>query len=284
MKQNCLDIGIIQAFLDGEVSHETSQHVSRHIAVCESCARATARAENESALVFGVLEREFDALVPTQRLWNKINDSLVTDRENRSIWHKVYAYIAIAASNPSLTVAAGFLVVIGIFSVVFLNRADSPSAEIPATQVVAERVQVKPYVAEGSDDTTIPVSITSTTRPASYRAERAVFRAEPRRAAPTAVGRSSGYLPGEESYVKTISTLAKSVDEQKGSGMMRASELNVYERDMAVVNDAIFKMKREVKRNPRNESAKQVLYTSYQNKIDLLNSVAAKEELLVSLR
>ena len=90
-------------------------------------------------------------------------------------------------------------------------------------------------------------------------------------------------MPGEESYVKTISSLSKSVDEQKDS-VMRPSERISYERDMAVVNDAIAKMKTAVKKNPKNESAKQVLYSSYQNKIDLLNSVSQKEELMASLR
>jgi hypothetical protein len=53
---------------------------------------------------------------------------------------------------------------------------------------------------------------------------------------------------------------------------------------MAVVNDAIRKMKDVVKKNPKNQSAKQVLYSSYQNKIDLLNSVAEREELMASFR
>jgi hypothetical protein len=42
-------------------------------------------------------------------------------------------------------------------------------------------------------------------------------------------------------------------------------------------------MRQEVKRNPKNESAKQVLYSSYQNKIDLLNSVSQKQELMASI-
>jgi hypothetical protein len=65
--------------------------------------------------------------------------------------------------------------------------------------------------------------------------------------------------------------------------MMRPSERVAYERDMAVVNDSIAKMRQEVKKNPKNQSAKQVLYSSYQNKIDLLNSVSQKEELMASL-
>jgi hypothetical protein len=90
-------------------------------------------------------------------------------------------------------------------------------------------------------------------------------------------------MPGEESYVRTIANLSKSVDDKKDT-VLRPSQLVAYERDMAVVNDAINKMRQEVKRNPNNQSARQVLYTSYQNKIDLLNSVSQKEELMASLR
>jgi hypothetical protein len=91
------------------------------------------------------------------------------------------------------------------------------------------------------------------------------------------------YIPGEASYVKTIASLSQTVDTQK-EAVLRPSERVSFERDMAVVNDAIDKMKKEVRRNPKNESAKQVLYTSYQNKIDLLNSVSQREELVASLK
>jgi hypothetical protein len=90
-------------------------------------------------------------------------------------------------------------------------------------------------------------------------------------------------MPGEESYVRTITSLSRSVDSQKDAAM-RGSERMSFERDMAVVDDAINKMRAEVKKNPRNESAKQVLYSSYQNKIDLLSSVSQKEELVASLK
>jgi hypothetical protein len=65
---------------------------------------------------------------------------------------------------------------------------------------------------------------------------------------------------------------------------MRPSQRLSYERDLAVVDDSIKRMREEVRKDPKNDSAKQVLYSSYQNKIDLLNSVAQKEELLASLK
>lgn len=90
-------------------------------------------------------------------------------------------------------------------------------------------------------------------------------------------------MPGEESYVRTISSLKKTVEDQKDA-VLRPSERIAYEKDLAVVNDTISKMRKEVRKNPKNESARQVLYNSYQNKIDLMNSVAQKEELVASLR
>ncbi len=57
-----------------------------------------------------------------------------------------------------------------------------------------------------------------------------------------------------------------------------------FERDLAVVDDSIKKMKDVVRKNPKNQAAKQVLYSSYQNKIDLLNSIAEREELMASMQ
>lgn len=286
MKENCLDIGIIQSFLDGEISHEEVARVSGHIALCDNCAVMLAEAEDQSAVVFSALEREFNALVPTQRLWNKINDSLQTERDGRPFWKKAYAFLTVALVNPSFAAAASLLIVVGIFAALWMDRTAVPA------DVVVSGTQSQPILTGG-----VPAIVISNPEPAdreidtaptsNYRVERAVYRGETRRTRTTpavinTANVSSGYMPGEESYVKTISSLAKTVEEQK-DGIMRPSERIAYERDMAVVNDAIAQMKKEVRRNPKNESARQVLYSSYQNKIDLLSSVSQKEELLVSL-
>ena len=119
MNRNCLDIGIIQAFLDGELGHAASAEVSSHISICDACAAMLAEAEDESAVVFPVLERELNALVPTQRLWNKINDSIETQRRNRSFWQKLWAFVSVAFVNPSFTAAAGLLIVAGLSAMIW---------------------------------------------------------------------------------------------------------------------------------------------------------------------
>jgi hypothetical protein len=83
--------------------------------------------------------------------------------------------------------------------------------------------------------------------------------------------------------MKTISNLKQSVDDQKDRVLTPSTRV-AYERDMAVVNDSIKRMQSVVRKNPRNQAAKQVLYAAYQDKIDLLNSVAQREELMASLR
>ncbi len=287
MKENCLEIGIVQAFMDGELPHDQIARVSDHLERCDSCAFMLGQAEDEASLVFSALDREFNTLVPTQRLWTKINDSIETQNGNRPFWQKAQAFLATAFASPSLVGAAGLLIAVGAFSLVMLNREPIPAdmVSVPKSMTVpvpdAEPIRVlEPVVSSPAMETTadeVP------------RIQRAVYRPQVQTAALTTVPEravtalSNGYMEGEESYVKTISSLARTVEDQKDS-VLRPSERVAYERDMALVDDTIAKMRQEVKRNPRNESAKQVLYSSYQNKIDLLNSVSQKEELVASLR
>lgn len=284
MKGNCLDIGTIQAFLDGELPPAASSDVSRHIAGCDSCAMHLASAEEESTSVFAVLEREMNTLVPTQRLWNRINDSIATEKQNAPFWQKAWAFLTVQLANPSIAVAASVVVVFGLFTVVWVewNKTTDTNATQP---IVAYTV---PVVDSGvSPIQSDPVASLRDPEFDSVRAERASYIPEKRpkqgpeiRKSPTV---QAAYLPGEDSYVKTINTLSQTVSGQKDS-VMRPSERVAYERDMAFVDDAITKLKKEVRKNPKNESAKQVLYTSYQNKIDLLSSVSQREELMASLK
>jgi hypothetical protein len=290
MKENCLDIGIVQAFMDGELPHDQIAGVSDHLERCDSCAFMLNEAEDEAAFVFSALDREFNSLVPTQRLWSKINESIETEQANRPFWQKAQAFLGAAFANPSMVAAAGLLIVMGAFSLVFWNDQGLPgdiavvptdsrgtNAPVPAAEPIAVN---RPITVSSEGDTVVS---------AGPRIERAVYR--PKSASKAAVSAgdrvaipaSNSYFGAEESYVKTISSLSRTVEEQKDD-VLRPSKRIAYERDMALVNDTIAKMRREVKRNPRNDSAKQVLYSSYQNKIDLLNSVSQKEELVASLK
>ncbi len=291
MNDKCFEIGTIQAFLDGETSPDLSFRITDHVAGCDNCALVLADAEEENSVVFSALDREYNSMVPTQRLWSSINEAISYEKAHLSFWDRVRGLLAMLVANPSLTVAASVLLVFGIFAAVWNlkpvgsnnDMADvQQSTQTATVDVVFPVASPKPYKVDVSNFS--PDKVANLARTANYKAENDQPRIQP------AVVRTTGErnisderLPGEESYVRTISDLKQNVDGQKDRVLNPSSRI-AYERDMAVVNDAIRKMKEVVKKNPKNQSAKQVLYSSYQNKIDLLNSVVEREELMASLR
>jgi anti-sigma factor RsiW len=286
MKQDCLDIGLIQAFLDGELDASKRHTVSDHVAVCDACAFMLAEAEDEAAIVFPVLEREFNTLVPTQRLWTRINSAIEIEKREAPFWQKAWAFISTAFASPSFVAAAGLLIVVGIFASLWVNRTT------PETDVAGNMATSSPSRAiSTASPITPPISVTTSSndrveQPTSVQVQRASYqpqRNSSQHVVYATMNLSNGYMPGEESYVKTIAALTETVAERK-DGILRPAQRVAFERDLAVVDDAISRVKNEVKRNPRNGTARQMLYASYQNKIDLLNSVAQKEELVASIQ
>lgn len=296
MKENCFDEGTIQAFLDGELASDSMENAARHLALCDGCAIQLATAEEESAFAYSALEQEFNTLVPTQRLWTKINDSI--ERERKPFWQPILAFFR----NPALATFATFLIVFGLF-VAYLNSGNSNSDFVATVPSQNNPVKTAP-VSSLTDDAILPVSavekdfepskISATPQNRkNYEVVKANFDSNKQRNAvqnsPKQIHVADEqtvvyqYLSGEESYIKTISSLEKTVDDKKDA-VLKPSSRVAFEKDLALVNDAISKMKAQVQKNPKNEAAKQVLMSSYQNKIDLLNSVAGKTELMASLR
>lgn len=304
MTEKCFDIGTIQAFLDGELAADRLETVSRHIAICDDCAILLAEAEEESALAFSVLENEFNTLVPTGRLWTKINDSI--ERQKKPFWQTVFARF----SNPSVAAFASLVVVVGFFAIMFIKTDDAP--QFVAKNNSVEKITTSPVSKAGSSETALTepqVYNAGSAETSSPRNKGIGFRVvkanlsekesnrqpikspkpntvtdqNPKPTVKAEANPNEANLLGEESYVKTIATLTKTVDSSKDE-VLKPSARFAFERDLAVTNDAIKKMRAEVKKNPKNEAAKDVLRASYQNKIDLLNSVAEKSELMASLK
>jgi hypothetical protein len=269
----CLDEGTLQAFLDNELDNAMSLRVGKHISECESCAEMLAVVEEETAFVFSALDPELNSLVPTQRLWTKINDSIETER--RSGWFGSLGGLFGQLSMPSMAALASLVIVAGSFAFFLSAHPESATVAISA---------VSPSVAV-SDRIESPKIVDAAVREIRDEADdvRAVHadfvRPEPivRRTAP-----SSRYVEGEATYVRTISKLERTVDQNKDA-LLSASSRFAYEKDLAVVDDAIARMRREVRRNPKSDIARQVLFSSYQNKIDLLNSVNDRGELMASI-
>ena len=289
MKRDCLDIGTIQAFLDSELSKDELGLVATHLGGCDDCALMLAAAEDESAIVFPALEREFDTLVPTQLLWTKINGEIETERSNRPFWTGAWTSIAAFFANPSIALACGILLFVGIGSIFYLARTTTSVINTPTVAKVNTPASIGvPPVKINTEvrDEIIAPPIANITKASVRRNDQVVAvkasAFKKKAVSASAIPAEIGTL-GEESYVRTIASLSKTVEVQKET-LLRPGERISLERDLAVVDSAIDRMRKEVRKDPKNDSARQVLYSSYQSKIDLMNSVTQKEELVASLR
>lgn len=301
--KNCFDEGILQAFLDNELAPETSQKVAMHIGDCDVCAVLLADIEEETAVAFSALESEFNTLVPTQRLWSKINESIETERKSRTVWQSIvnfkWEFSSFKLNFANLSAMASLLFVFAVFGVMFAlkpsqnnNVASSVSTVEQNAPKNIQKVVLPPLPSESNDKEPESDNKPQKTDVPQFRVEKANFVKtesiqKPDKNVPKpktdVVNTVPQYIDGEESYLRTIARLERTVNDNKDAVLSPSAQVS-FEKDLAIVNDGIDRMKREVKKNPKNESAKQILFASYQNKINLLNSVNERGALMASLR
>lgn len=303
MMEKCYDEGTLQAFLDNELAPELSNRVARHVADCDPCAILLAEVEEETAFVFEALDQEINTLVPTQRLWTKINESIEAETGRRGAWQRLLAWLpTFSLTSPQLAGFASLLFICAVVLTLVSLKPDGNNQGVAAVNrpVAQTPINVNPPVAPPAAKTvnSTPAEVAKpgddeseavAPRAQQYRVVTAdyrtgakgkpVIKSLPVDAAPAA----PQFLPGEEAYVSTIARLERTVNETKDE-VLKPSARYSYEKNMAVVDDAIRKMKQEVRKNPKNQAARQILFASYQNKIELLNSVNERSELMASLR
>lgn len=305
MSGQCYDEGAIQAFLDGELASEQLENVARHVALCDECALLLQAAEEESAFAFSMLDTEFNTLVPTERIRANLYQAISEFEKPKVSFRQRYFNFARLFANPSITAFAGLLIVAGMFAIVWNFRNQETSAPVETAGVIQlKQVQTTVAPVRGNADETSTASVQPVSKKgenlaaprsakiastdfqpkfqnAKYSVESPKVKTAVRN--PNPAPAESQLLSGEDTYLKTIATLKKTVDGTKDE-TMRPSARVTFEKDLAVVNDAIAKMQTEVRKNPKNEAAKEILRSSYQNKIDLLNSVAERNELMATLK
>jgi len=296
MMEKCFDEAVLQAFLDNELEQTLSQKVARHLVECDPCADLLAVVEEETALAFAALEQEFNTLVPTQRLWTKINESIEIQSRRRSLWQRFLTFVSgLSFTNPHVVAFGSLLLVVGVVSALVVvkndNGVDTVAHQPPvsAPQIPSNnRAPINEPVADQSTNVgdTAPQIISKPASAPQYRIEKAVYIEPSRRTPvknPPVVDVRPQYLDGEESYVTTIARLETTVNEKKDEVLTPSARFS-YEKDMAIVTSTIKKMRKEVKKNPKNADARRILFASYQNQIELLNSVTQRSELMASLR
>ena len=285
----CLDEGKLQSYFDGELSIEMMESVTSHVASCVTCAAAARELEEELALLTSAFAAEFEASVPTERLRERINETVLGDR------------LAIAQSTDKASGLAGFFSgllnfgtprTLGYASLAVIMAFAAIAGVVKFRTTTAPPLDDKANVQAGNKQPAVnqqqpgnkqvaqvpPVSDATPIQEIKSQVRETPKRFVPVRynkAAPVSATPKSApvkLIPGERSYLQAIARLDSTIKSNKKS--MRPGLQVEFERNLAVVDRAIAATRSAAKSNPNDPDAADFMFAAYQSKVDLLNTIA----------
>lgn len=300
MMKRCLDEGMIQSYLDGELPPESTHAAAAHLAQCDACAGALAAAEADNAFFATSFAPDAGLAVPTEILRARVSAAVAQleatpeadarQSRGRNLGALLAPLSGLLSYTPQRAAAfAGVLAVVALASVFFaVRRQTTPHGDTPRQVARGERpaprqadaavTNVEPgEVAEGTPVNEAKAEIT---KPSPFVKASAPRRARAhRRPAPSTAStvKAEGLVPGEKNYREAIASLEKVVAAEGGAVLNQSARIE-YERNIAVLDRAIEETRRVALRNPRDKDAAGFLLTAYQSKVELLSAVADQSQ------
>ncbi|HEX8845452.1 MAG TPA: zf-HC2 domain-containing protein [Pyrinomonadaceae bacterium] len=299
--RDCIEEGVLQSYIDNELSADAAKSVAAHIAACQTCAEALNEANAETMLFSTALEAEMNWDVPTVRLRERIDSAIAelnrpavaTERKQRlglGAWLSTLA--ASFKVSPQRAVGFASLIAVIAFAAIFAAIKLRPTATtnnepefIASNPTDNPKTKPSPTPEPRGNPTPTPDDRTPDSAPSKNNKQKKqpkpILVPQPDQLQRDELAVKP--LPGEEDYLKAIDSLTTEIAEG-GAEDMKPSLRSEYERNLAVVDQAIDATRRAARRNPRDTDAAQFLYSSYQSKLDLLNAVAQQVRPTIATR
>jgi hypothetical protein len=293
MREFCLSEELLQCYIDGELSPEKMESAATHIAACVDCARAALEVERENEILMNAFEPELSLSVPSGILRERIETAIshlsapqrqaVSEANESPIASWLKSLAGLFAFTPQRTMGFASLVALVAFAGIFLaitwQRSDEKFAGAGSGAGNQISSVIKPdstTTAGGSTEGDVPSEIVKSNGIAkSSKINRRLASSQPKaddKATP------SRFLPGERSYLETIASLTDAI-ELSGEVTTRPELRSEYERNLAVVDNAIATTRRAAKQNPKDPETAEFLYAAYQSKVDMLSAVAGQTQI-----
>jgi anti-sigma factor RsiW len=268
--KECLDEGMLQAWLDGELSGESAEKTAAHLMSCMTCAEAMREMQSEAALIATALAPEFDVIVPTERLRTRIESAIAELQPNpvraqstgRSWLQEFIDSFAVSPQRAfSYAAIAAVLIAVVALGVIYLKRS-----EVSRGVEIANHDQP---VTPGRSPLSTPVPVETPDRSViAGGAPKKSLKRHSKREDATA----PALIPGEQDYLKTIAALDATIKSDVRS--MRPATQVEYQHNLAVVNQAIANTRGVAQKNPNDPDTAKFVMSAYQSKVDLLTQVA----------
>ena len=309
MKNRCLDEGLLQAYMDGELSQEQAAEAAQHIAACAACAEALAVAASENSFFAAAFAPEDSLAVPSEVLRSRIGAAVAqledSDRLNRvrSNGSDFKGFLASLSSlftfTPQRAAAFASLLVLVAATIIYFavirprgtNDVQRGSQELAGNGPTQEgpKEVITPTPDGSNTDGNNPFDVPAPTVGKGSAAPRFVNASHtPRRgvrvsehpqpaavpASPEAAGaKKRELLPGENDYKSAIASLEKTI-KLGGDVSLKPAVRVQYERNLAILDSAIEQTRQVAAKNPKDKDAVGFLMSAYQSKVELLTQVA----------
>ncbi len=288
--KNCLDEGMMQTYLDGELSPDAERAATAHIAGCRRCVEMMSAARNESGFFAQAFALADEIEAPTERLRARVNAAIAqlesagaapSRREPRSNVNSLLASLTgIFTRTPRRAVVAfasvALVACVAIFALinrspshpneVAVNENQPAAVNVQPTAVLVEKGQpTVPPVSKGNERQDVFVNV-GENKPARVRIENASYNAS----------RNAGtekLLANERQYRESIASLNKTIT-AGGDALLRPSVRADYERNVALLDNAIAETRNVALRNPNDRDAVNFLLSAYQSKVELMTTIA----------
>lgn len=285
MTDRHLDEGIIQAYIDGELSRENAAATAAHLGSCEACSTALAEAECESSFFATAFAPDDSVSVPTAALRARLNVAVAqleasAESEQRpsqgwSLGGFLSSFSGVSIFTPRAAAAFATLLVAVVAGIIYISS--QKSQQTTNTSQVAETTNSAPAP--------LPVVMTTPRNnepkaaaphdkgngQPTYVAARHSARNLRKPVAPRAPKEEA--LPGESEYRTAIASLEKTI-KLGGDESLRPALRADYERNLALIDSAITQTRQVAAQNPKDKDAVSFLMSAYQSKVELLSRVA----------
>ncbi|HXL79888.1 MAG TPA: zf-HC2 domain-containing protein [Pyrinomonadaceae bacterium] len=287
--KECLQEEVLQSYLDGELHQRRMAQVTAHLASCLTCSDLARQLEQENSVLAAALAPEFESAVPSERLRQRIDAAITSARIDAAAGNAAPVNVRNWLSSlsdlftfrPQRAFAYASLMVIIGFGVIMAMMRWQISPTLPPTSVAVAPAPHAPNPAP----TTTPLSNGSVTSrgivPSSGALASVQNNRPPRSKAMIAPASSRQnesaanhvkLLPGERSYLQTIAQLDSTIKSDKSR--MKPEVQAEYQRNLAFVDRTLAVARTAAKSNPNDPDATEFMFSAYQSKVDLLNTVA----------
>jgi hypothetical protein len=303
--RECVEEGILQSYYDGELSPNMMENVAAHLATCATCADAASEIENESLMLATAFAPELSLNVPTERLRERLDAAIAAERLQaravvaESAGTRLRGWFAgFAASlnfTPQRAMAFASLIALVMFAAlltVMWNRSG-----VKGTRDASTGVAFVPSVNPNDRIRIATPPVSPTVIDAGgvdkqgdgNKFNKVGLRPRVRKPFAREAGTGNGKsivepaplipLPAERGYLEAISSLQTAIAESGVTALQPTLRAD-YERNLAVVDQAIDVTRRAARSHPTDTNTAQFLYSSYQSKIDMLRDVADQTQLV----